>query len=237
MSDFNDIGISSKLDFPRIKKLLAIGVLASIMHLVGDFLLGFGVEDETKVGLIRMFSAYVGASDGKILAAAILGLVGMTLEGLSMFGVYRLMAEKSPKCAHSYRSGIFGYLIFGVCGFHVPVCAMTFLLKHGVQSDLVLKYAAYFVLPAFALFWVFFLVGQVTQIVAFVRGYTPYRKAACVFSMPTGMIIALIVGLCGNYAFTNAMSCAWIAFGSLWMFAGLLITLKKAEQNYGAENA
>ena len=45
MSDFNDIGISRELDWPRIKKLLTIGLFASVLHLAGDLILGWGVED------------------------------------------------------------------------------------------------------------------------------------------------------------------------------------------------
>ena len=41
MSDFNDIGISRELDWPRIKKLLTIGLFASVLHLAGDLILGF----------------------------------------------------------------------------------------------------------------------------------------------------------------------------------------------------
>ena len=50
--------------------------------------------------------------DYGLFAAALLGLFGVVLEGLACFGVYRLMAAKSPKYAHRYRSGIFGYLMF-----------------------------------------------------------------------------------------------------------------------------
>jgi hypothetical protein len=39
-SDFNDIGISRELDWPRIKKLLTIGLFASVLHLAGDLILG-----------------------------------------------------------------------------------------------------------------------------------------------------------------------------------------------------
>lgn len=35
MSDFYDIGISRELDLPRIKKLVSIGVFASVLHLAG----------------------------------------------------------------------------------------------------------------------------------------------------------------------------------------------------------
>ena len=224
MTDFNDIGISRALDLPRIKKLLLIGLFASVLHFAGDMILGWGVEDETLTGIMRMLSAYTATSDGGIFAAALLGLFGMTLEGLSYFGVYRMIAPYSPKSAHSFRTGIFGYLIFGACGFHVPTCALVFLTKHA-GTEMALRYAAYFVLPAFILFWVFFAVLQFTQIKAFAKGQTPCPKWGWVFSLPVGMLLAMLPGMFGNLPFANALYCAWIAFGNLWMFAGLFILL------------
>ena len=82
MNDFNDIGISRQLDMPRIRKLLAIGLFASMLHFIGDMMLGWGIEDETLTGLPRMFSAYTGTSDRGILVAALLGLFGMVFECL-----------------------------------------------------------------------------------------------------------------------------------------------------------
>lgn len=40
MSGFNEIGVSHELDWPRIKKLLTIGLFASVLHLTGDLILG-----------------------------------------------------------------------------------------------------------------------------------------------------------------------------------------------------
>ncbi len=227
MNDFNDIGISRQLDMPRIKKLLSIGVFASILHFVGDMILGWGVEDEALSGILRMISAYTGTSDGGIIAAALLGLFGMVLEGLSFFGIYRMIVPYSPKYAHSYRAGIFGYLIFGACGYHVPVCALVFLTKHGLADGVVLKYAAYFILPAFVLFWIFFAVLEIAQIKAFAKGTTLCPKWGWVFSLPVGMLIAMLPGLCGNLPLFNALACAWIAFGNLWMFGGLLALMSR----------
>ncbi len=227
MKDFNDIGIARQLDLPRIKKLLCIGLFASVLHFAGDMILGWGVEDETLTGIFRMLSAYTGTSDGGIFAAALLGLLGMALEGLSCFGVYRLIAPYSPKHAHSYRAGIFGYLLFGPCGYHVPVCALVFLTKHGFASQSALRYAAYFILPAFALFWVFFVILELTQIRAFAKGQTPYPKWCWVFSMPVGMLAAMLPSVLGNQPLANAFTCGWIAFGNLWMFGGLLLCLPR----------
>lgn len=230
MTGFNDIGIARQLDMPRIKKLLAIGLFASVLHMAGDMILGWGVEDETQTGVLRMASAYTGTPDGGILAAALLGLFGMVLEGLAFFGVYRLIVPYSPKYAHRYRTGIFDYLIFGACGFHVPTCALVFLAKHGLADEWLLRYAACFLLPAFVLFWIFFLVLSAAQIKAFAKGQTPCPKWGWVFSMPVGMLIAMLPSLCGNLPFVNALSCAWIAFGSLWMFGGLLILTVKGQK-------
>ena len=229
MSDFNDIGISGKFDRARVRKLLLIGFIASVLHFVGDMILGWGTEDETLDGVVRMLSAYISTSDAGIFASALLGMVGMTLEGLSCFGIYRLMAERAPEYAHRYRSGIFGYLIFGVCGFHVPTCAAVFLMKHGLAEEVFSRYYAYFVLPAVALFWAFFIVLEVTQIRAFAKGLTPYPRWCAVFSMPVGMLAVMLPGFFGNLPFLNALSCAWIAFGNLWMFGGLLVMMKSVK--------
>ena len=227
MTEFNDIGISNSLDVPRINKLLTIGLFASLLHFAGDMILGWGTEDETLTGIFRMLSAYISTSDGGIFASALLGLFGMVLEGLAFFGIYRMTAPYSQKYAHSLRTGILGYLMFGACGFHVPTCALVYLTKHGISEELIMRFAAYFVLPAFLLFWIFFLVLEVTQIRAFAKGLTPYPKWCWVFSLPVGMAAALLLNIFGNQAWVNAIFCAWISVGNLWMFGGLLATMKK----------
>lgn len=230
MKDFNDIGVPRTLDLPRIRKLLAIGLFASVLHFAGDMILGWGREDETLTGLFRLLSAYTGTSDGGIFAAALLGLFGMALEGLSYFGIYRMIVPYAPSYAHAYRAGIFGYLMFGACGFHVPTCALVFLVKHGFADASVLRYAAWFVLPAFVLFWIFFLVLSVAQIKAFSKGMTPCPAWGAVFSLPVGMAAAMLPHALGNLPFLNALACAWIAFGNLFMFAGLLVLMRRVRR-------
>ena len=124
--------------------------------------------------------------------------------------------------------------MFGACGYHVPVCALVFLAKHGLADELVLRYAACFLLPAFVLFWIFFAVLEFTQIKAFARGQTPCPKWCWVFSLPVGMVLAMLPGLCGNVPFANAMVCAWIAVGNLWMFGGLLAVMSRVGNKTGS---
>ena len=108
-------------------------------------------------------------------------------------------------------------------------------MKHGLSEALLTQYSAYFLMPPLVLFWIFFFVLVMTQIVAFRKGLTPYR--CCVFSMAFGMLVYFLAALLGNRLEMmggefcgNALRCAWLAIGNVWMFGGLLVTMKKAQR-------
>lgn len=166
----------------------------------------------------------------------------MTLEGLSFFGIYRLIVPKSPRYAHHYRSGIIGYLLFGPCGFHVTVCGIVFLYKHllaaGVAcpEELLSTYMHYFFLPAFILFWIFFLVLEGAHIIVFAKGKTPLPKWSFIFSMPFRLLLAKCVNVFGNHPIVNAIDCAWIHIACLWTFGGLLIVTLTTTKKLGGNS-
>lgn len=239
MSTYNNIGIDSQLDWKRIAKLLRIGLFAAVLSFISDFLLGYGVADESLEGLEMMLSAYVSLSDTRIFWSSFLGLLGISLEAMSYFGVYRLMAEKSPKCAHAYRTGIFGYMLFAGCGIHVVMLACVFVYKHlmlltgdfSKSIDIMISFASYFLLPAFVIFMPFFVVFNVAQIIAFAKGYTPYPKWCWIFNVFGGMMIAMVFTSFGHSAFLNALRASYMGIGNIWMFGGLLLTMKLAKSN------
>ena len=86
----NDIGISSELDAARVEHLFKIGIFAALIVLAGDMLLGFGVSEPGTTGLEANFSRYMTVPDWRIFWSATLGLIGIPLECLCYFGVYRL---------------------------------------------------------------------------------------------------------------------------------------------------
>lgn len=237
MSEFNNIGIDGKLDWKRIKKLLSIGLFAGIITFASDWILGYGLADESLSGIGYMLSKYTGRSDSTLFWSGLLGLIGITLEGLCFFGIYRLMAEKSPKHAHLYRTGIIGYLVFGPCGVHVPCVAMVYVYNHilgvdaKVATNLIYRYVVYFLAPATILFFLFYVILCYAQISAFVKELTPYPKWCWIFCLPVGMVIAIFFKVLGNYAFVNAILTAWISVGNIWMFGGLLLMMSKAKDS------
>ena len=72
MKTFNAIGIDEKLNWDRISHLMKIGLIAGIMVLIGDMLLGWGVSDPALSGIARKLSAYDTLPDSRIFWPAFL---------------------------------------------------------------------------------------------------------------------------------------------------------------------
>ncbi len=223
----NRIGIDNTLDWERIRHLFKIGIFAALLVLIGDFLLGWGTADESLTGIEGYFSRYLTVSDVRIFWSALLGLVGIPLECLSYFGVYRLIAAKSEKYAHAYRSGIFGMMIFGA-PVHVLCCAAIFHFKAlyaiapAYAADRAVRFALYFLMPAAAVMAVFFFLLAIVQIIAFLKGATPLPERCAVFSVLIGFAVIAVARLFGNNPTAYAISTGWISLGNLWSFGGLL---------------
>lgn len=152
MTKFNDIGISKELDWDRISHLFKTGIVAALMGFVGDLILGWGIVDTSLSGMDQYFSRYLTVSDERIVRSAILGLIGIPVECLCYFGIYRLIVNSNEKLAHIYRSGLLGMLTFGsFC--HVVCCATVYhfnaihRLDPSVSSDGTIKFALCFLVP------------------------------------------------------------------------------------------
>ena len=225
--------MNDTLDWQRIRHLLKIGILASLMVLTGDMLLGWGVSDPSVTNLPAVFTRYLSVSDGRIIVSALLGLIGIPIECLCWFAIYRMMKPFSEKDAHAYRAGIIGCLAFGGCGVHVPCCMAVWMLKHFYADDPataiqeMLCYIGWFLLPVTVIFLVFFLLAAVVQIRAFSKGHMPLPRRCWVFSVLFGFVFAVVMRLIGNYGLTNALATGWISIGNLWMMSGLLSASRK----------
>ncbi|MBQ5316210.1 MAG: hypothetical protein J6I96_01520 [Oscillospiraceae bacterium] len=227
-------------DRNRIRHLLKIGIFAALLVLIGDMLLGWGTADETLSGMEQYFSRYISVSDTRIFLSAIFGMIGIPIECLCYFAIYRLIEPQSPKLAHIYRSGIIGMLIFG--GFvHVMCCAVIWHFRSHLIYDAetgyqmqgavesALSFAAAFLLPASVVLFVFMMILTVTQITAFAGGHTPYPKWCWIFMVLSGIADIVIMRLCGNQPWAYALSTGWISIGNLWTFGGLLCMTDKAQ--------
>lgn len=229
----NTIGIDRNLDRARIRKLLVIGLFASILTGIGDFLLGFADEvPATSIATIALAGA-PNLTDWQMIAGGLLGFVGIFLEGLAYFAVYRLMADAAPKYAHIYRAGIFGYIWLAPVGCHLNMGIMNLVYKYllpldAATADLVADRLFWgFSQPAYILLVLFWVPMMIVQFLAFSRGLTPCPKEARWFSILPGALPAVILAcLIGpGTALGAGIGTMFLSFGNAFMFGGLLATL------------
>ena len=241
----NTIGIDHNLDRPRIKKLLTIGLFASILTGIGDFLLGYA---ENAAGVSIATSVMASApnlADWQMISGGLLGFFGIFLEGLSCFAIYRLMADAAPKYAHLYRAGIFGYIWLAPVGCHLNVGVLNLAYKYLLQADEALAAKATdllffgFSLPIYLLLVIFWLPMMIIQFKAFAEGLTPYPKKAKWFCVLIGAVPALVLSamIGPDTALGAGIGTMFLSFGNAFMFGGLLLTLPDQAQFTAFESA
>ena len=234
----NTIGIDNNLDRPRIRKLLLIGLIASVMTGIGDFLLGFGAEMETAGFAEGMMASALNLSDAQLVWGGLLGALGLFLEGLAFFGIYRLMADAAPKYAHIYRAGIFGYIWLAPIGCHMNVGLLNYAYKNLLQLDSAVASKAAnlmiyaFCVPLWIILIIFWIPMMIVQFKAFAKGLTPYPKKAKWFTLFVGavpvLILAMIIG--PQTSLGQGVGTTFLSVGNAFTFGGLLATLPNQER-------
>lgn len=223
------------VDWRRVKHLLKLGIAGALMTVVGDMLLGWGVHDAARSGMEGYLSAYLGLSDARLLWSALLGFIGIPLEALSSFAVYRMIEPFSGRYAHMYRAGILGELAFAGCGVHVPCLACVFFYKYMSAASpetalsASIRFGLCFLLPGMAVFLIFWIVKHVAQISAFAKGLTPLPRRCWLFCPAVGMALVMLLKLLPETALRNALTAGWMSFGGLWCFGGLLAASRKRQ--------
>lgn len=233
----NTIGIDNNLDRQRIKKLLTIGLFASVITGIGDFLLGYAEETAGGGFAAGVMSGAPNLTDAQMIAGGLLGFFGIFLEGLACFAVYRLMADAAPRYAHLYRAGIFGYIWLAPVGCHLNMGILNLACKYLLLADAELAGKAAdllfygFSLPVYLLLILFWLPMMIVQFRAFSGGLTPYPRTAKWFCVPVGAIPALVLSLIlgPGTALGAGIGTTFLSFGNAWMFGGLLAALPSRE--------
>ncbi len=234
----NTIGIDHNLERARIRKLLCIGLFASIVTGIGDFLLGYAENTAGNSFAAGVMAGAANLSDWQMITGSLLGFFGISLEGLACFAVYRLMADAAPEYAHLYRAGIFGYIWLAPVGCHMNMGILNLAYKYLLQADAGLAAKAAdllfygFSLPVYLLLIIFWLPMMVIQFKAFSGGLTPYPEKAKWFCILIGAVPALVLSavLGPDTALGAGIGTMFLSFGNAFMFGGLLFTIPDEEQ-------
>ena len=234
MEDKNKL--KKDIDWDKIALLLKIGIIGALFLVVGDFLMGWGIKDMSLRGIEGQISQYPGVSDKRMFWSAICGLIGVPVEIVGHFGIYKTIKPYSLKYARLYAIGNLGFLTFGGAGVHVSSIESAFFYKYmtavnpNTALELTVKFASYFLLPLYIIILTCWLIMVYAHIRAVLGGFSPYPRWCLVFSMAVGTLIVSLVSVLGNHEIVNALMVGAFSLGSLWTLAGHLMMLGKAKE-------
>ena len=221
-----------------IKKGYKIAILGAFLTLLGDFLLGANPCANTTTGVLMldMFMDAVNNSEIRMVLGGMLGAIGIPLEGIGYYQIYKLLKSQKGIWPTIYKWAVIAYTGLAGCGVHLACAVLPMLYKWIASTDPILavdvtqKYANYFMMPPMIIFGVLLFIALFYQAIIFGLEKTIYPRHAALYNMVVGVIVTYIVAMFFDGTIVgNAIGTGTISFGNLWMFIMLLVKYPKEE--------
>ena len=205
-----------------------------MLTLIGDCLIGAARFPDGANLLEGYLAIALAMPSWRPILGGLIGFVGICLEFPGLMTIYPLIRDKMPRGGSFYKLAMYIYLAAGGGAVHLPCGAFMWIYKAVAESagkeigrSIALKYLLYFLIPATAVFSVFFIGASVVQFIAFIRGRTPFPKWYCVFNPLLGKAVFNSVRRLGNTAVISGIGTSNMSLGAIIMFTALLLGWKK----------
>ena len=218
----------------KAERWLKIGLFGALLTLIGDCLIG-AVKFPDGANMIEGYFAIARTMPvWRPILGGLIGFAGICLEFPALMTICPLIREKMPRSGWFYQLSMYVYLAVGGGAVHLPCGVFMWIYKTVAEAarqeighDIALRYLLYFMLPAAAVFSVFFIGASAVQFIAFIRGRTPFPKWYCVFNLLFGKAVFNFVRQLGNTALINGIGTSNMSLGAIIMFTALLLGWKK----------
>ena len=218
----------------RAEKDLKIALFGAVLTLIGDLLIGAAKFPDGANMIEGYYAIALAMPAWRPILGGLIGFAGICLEFPGLMTICPLIREKMPRSGRFYKLSMYIYLSVAGGAVHLPCGAFMWIYKAVAEAagqeigrDIALKYVLYFLLPAAAVFGVFFIGANVVQFVAFIKGRTPFPKWYCVFNLLIGKAVFNSVRRLGNTALINGIGTSNMSLGAIVMFTALLLGWKK----------
>ena len=213
---------------------LKIGLFGALLTLIGDLLIGAAKFPDGANMIDGYFAIALAMPAWRPILGGLIGFAGICLEFCGLMTIYPLIREKMPQGGRFYKLSMYVYLAVAGGAVHLPCGAFMWIYKSvagaagkAVGHDIAMKYLLYFLLPAAAVFAVFFIGAGIVQFIAFFKGRTPFPKWYCVFNLLLGKAVFNGVRRLGNTALINGIGTSNMSLGAIVMFTALLLGWKR----------
>ena len=228
--------------YPRIRKLLFIGLIASLVTVLGGELsigwAAYPVIEDDPTGMMGMLIGSGNLSLLQLACGVLFGGVGIPLQYYGFKGMALLVEQGgSHRCARlmhmgAAATGFLGGIVHVVCIGLMFVCRMVDFSGVSAIPQEVLDFALWLVAPISLVFMPVYYAMTIALFIAVVRGQTCLPRWAAVFNPLTGtLVLNALPLLLPSSPLVNALGMANMGFGSVLTFGGTLALLaRKAPQ-------
>ena len=213
---------------------LKIGLFGAALTLIGDLLIGAAKFPDGANMIEGYFAIALDMPVWRPILGGLIGFLGICLEFPGLMTIWPLIRKKMSRGGSFYKLSMYISLAVGGGAVHLPCGVFMWIYKSVAEAagteighDIALRYLLYFLLPATAVFGVFFTGASVVQFVAFLKGRTPFPKWYCVFNLLIGKAVFNAVRQLGNTALINGIATSNMSLGAIVMFTALLLGWKK----------
>ena len=228
-----------------MKKLLALGIVGTLLSLIGDILLGWMVYPQMANHYTAMLAGCAELSYARMGLSALFGGIGIPMQYYGFKAVAHIIRKDTSDIRRLRLSKAVRIAALSIAslGGSVHILCIVGMLSLRIEADCGFTFsdtasfiecipassaqiAVWAILPVTAVMMTPYLIGAAAMFIAVVRGYTPFPKWMCVFN-PIIIKIALnaAAALIPQTAFSNALGMSNMAFGGLLPFAAFLIYL------------
>jgi hypothetical protein len=216
------------------ERCFRIGLFGALLTLIGDCLIGAAKFPDGADLIEGYFAIALAMPAWRPILGGLIGFAGICLEFPALMTIYPLIREKMPRGGSFYKLSMYVYLALGGGAVHLPCGTFMWICKAvseaagaEVGRDIATRYLLYFLLPAAAVFSVFFIGASAVQFVAFAKECTPFPKWYCVFNLLIGKAAFNSVRRLGNTALVNGIGTSNMSLGAIVLFTALLLGWKK----------
>ncbi len=218
----------------KAQNRLRIGLFGAFLTLIGDCLIGAAKFPDGANLIEGYFAIALDMPYWRPVLGGLIGFAGICLEFPGLMTICPLFREKMPRGASFYKLSMFVYLALGGGAVHLPCGAFLWICKAVTEAAgqeaghaVALQYLLSFLLPAAAVFGVFFIGASAVQFIAFAKGRTPFPKWYCGFNLLVGKAVFNSVRRLGNTALINGIGTSNMSLGAIVMFTALLLGWEK----------
>lgn len=225
-------------DYLRIRKLFLVGIIVSLVTIVGgEIPIGWVVNPEADNEILSILLGYASLSLPQLACGVFFGGIGIPLQYYGYKAIAEIISVTDcKKCARLTEIGAKA-IAFGGATVHVICIALMYICKMECSTTItklpqnVIDFTIWLVLPFSAVFMTLYTIMTIAMAIPIIKGKTIFPKWAVVFNpLVAKVLIPIIAMVLPNTKIVNALNMADMGIGSFITFAGLLILFEKHQK-------